>query len=97
MFIQTRNRAIEMSKGTIVNVFEEFCQGLINEQDRLISTGQFSYNQALMTHNKNYNKNAKKNPKSHNQISNTSSTITSSNASGTALVIMVMHLIMLVR
>jgi len=49
MFIQTRNMALEMSKWTLTNTFEEFWQGLINEQDRLISTGQFSSNQALMT------------------------------------------------
>ena len=70
MFIQTRNRAIEMSKWTITNTFEEFCQGLINEQDRLISTGQLSFNQALMTHNKgNYNKNSKNNHKPPTQRS----------------------------
>jgi len=57
---------------------------LINEQDRLISTVQFSSNQALMAHNKNYNKNAKKNHKSHNQGSHNTSIIPSSNASSTA-------------
>ena len=60
-------------KELLTNTFEDFCLGLINEQDRLISSGQFSSNQALMAHNKSYNKNAKKNPKSHNQVSNTSS------------------------
>ena len=39
MFIQTRNRALEMSKGATTNTFEDFCLGLINEQDRLISNG----------------------------------------------------------
>ena len=64
MFIQTRNRALELSKGTTTtNTFEDFCLGLINEQDRLISNGQFSSNQALMAHNKSYNKNARKNHK----------------------------------
>ena len=62
-----------MSKGATANTFEDFCLGLINEQDRLISNGQFSSNKALMAHNKSYNKNARKNPKSHNQVSNTSS------------------------
>ena len=73
MFIQTRNRALEMSKGATANTFEDFCLGLINEQDRLISNGQFSSNQALMAHNRSYNMNARKNPKSHNQVSHTSS------------------------
>jgi len=56
---------------------------LINEQDRLISNGQFSSNQALMAHNKSYNKNARKNLKSHYQLYNTSSpasSIASSNS-----------------
>ena len=73
MFIQTRNRALELSKGTTSNTFEDFCLGLINEQDRLLSSGQFSSNQALMAHNRSYNMNARKNPKSHNQVSHTSS------------------------
>ena len=74
MFIQTRNRALEMSKGTATNTFEDFCLGLIfNEQDRLLSSGQFSSNQALMAHNNRYSMNARKNPKSHNQVSHTSS------------------------
>lgn len=75
IFIQTRNRAIEMSKWTITTTFEEFCRGLINEQDRLISNGQFSSNQTLMAHNMTYNKN----PKSHTQGPNNSSIIASSN------------------
>ena len=46
---------------------------MINEQNKLISTGQFSSNQALMAHNNSYHKNARKNPKPHNQVSHTSS------------------------
>jgi hypothetical protein len=42
MFIQTRNRAIEMSKGSMKPSFEYFCKGLINEQERLIASGQLT-------------------------------------------------------
>jgi hypothetical protein len=66
MFIQTRHRAIEMSKGYMTPRFEYFFKGLINEQERLIASGQFNSNKALMTHNKNNpNKFFNKNPKSH--------------------------------
>jgi len=54
---------------------------LINEQYRLISTGQFSSNQVLISDNKSYNKNARKNHKSHNQVSNTSSPASSTASS----------------
>ena len=40
MFIQTTNRAIEMSKGTMKPNFEYFCKGLICEKDRLIYSRQ---------------------------------------------------------
>jgi hypothetical protein len=66
MFIQTRHRAIEMSKGSMTPSFEYFCKGLINEQEMLIASRQLTYNKALMTHNKkNPNKVFNKNPKSH--------------------------------
>jgi hypothetical protein len=39
MFIQTRNRGIKMSKGTIKPNFDEFCKGPINEQEGLIASG----------------------------------------------------------
>ena len=36
MFIQTRNRALELSQSTTKQNFDDFCKGLINEQERLI-------------------------------------------------------------
>jgi hypothetical protein len=66
MFIQTRNREIEKSQGSMKPSFEDFCKGLINEQERLIVSGQLTPNKALMAHNiKNHNKVFHKNPKSH--------------------------------
>ena len=67
MFIQTRNRAIKMSKGTHTPSFDDFCKGLINEQDKLIPSGQLCNNKALVARSKrNPNKNFK-NSKPHNQ------------------------------
>ena len=60
MFIQTRNKAIEMSEGTTKSTFDEFCKGLINEQEMLISSSQLTPNKVLMAHNN-------KNPKKHFQ------------------------------
>jgi hypothetical protein len=57
MFIQTRNIAIEMSKGTTKPNFDEFCKDLINEQERLIALGQLTSHKPVMTYN---NKNSKK-------------------------------------
>ena len=51
MFIQTRNRAIEMSKGTTQPTFGELCKELINVQVRSIVSGQSTPNKALLTHN----------------------------------------------
>ena len=59
-FIQTRNRSIEMSKGTTKPSFDEFCKGLINEKERLIASSQLTPNKSLMAHNN-------KNPKKHFQ------------------------------
>jgi hypothetical protein len=76
MFIQTWNRAIEMSNGTVKPTFEEFCKGLICEQDRLISSGQLVIGKAHLAHTKkNPYKGSHKNTKSHdastsNQTSN---------------------------
>jgi hypothetical protein len=60
MFIQTRNRAIEMSKGTLKPNFEDFCKGLICEQDRLLSSSQIVVGKAHLAHGK---KNPYKGPK----------------------------------
>lgn len=57
MFIQTRNRSNEMSKGTTKPTFDEFFKGLINEKERLIDSNQLTPNKSLMAHN---NKNPKK-------------------------------------
>ena len=57
MFIQTTNRAIEMSKGTMKPTFDEFCKSLINKRKRLIYSSQLTPNKSLMAHN---NKNPKK-------------------------------------
>jgi len=66
MFIQTTNRVIEMSKGTMKPTFEYFCKGLISEKDRLIYSRQLFKSKTLMTHNKNnLNSFFNKNPKSH--------------------------------
>jgi len=84
-----------MSKGTITNTFEEFCQCLINEQDRLFVIGQFSSNQALMVHNKgNHNKGAKKNP---NHILKDLITLLLMFLVMLLVIILVMLLVMLVR
>ena len=53
MFIQTRNRALELFQSTTKPTFDDLCKGLINEKERLIILGQVSPNKALMTHNKN--------------------------------------------
>ena len=45
-----------MSQSTTKETFEDFCKGLINEQERLIISGQLTPNKALTTHNKNHNK-----------------------------------------
>jgi hypothetical protein len=60
LFIQTRNRAIEMSKGTLKPNFEDFCKGLICEQDMLLSFGQIVFGKEHLTHGK---KNPYKGPK----------------------------------
>ena len=57
MFIETRNKSIEMSKGTTKPTLDEFCKGLIDEQEKLISSSQLTPNKSLITHN---NKNLKK-------------------------------------
>ena len=51
MFIQTRNRALELSQSTTKPAFYDFCKGLINEQERLIVSRQISPNKALIVHN----------------------------------------------
>ena len=51
MFIQTRNRALELSQSTMKPNFDVFCKGLINEQERLIVSGQLSPNKALIALN----------------------------------------------
>ena len=42
MFIQTRNGALELSQSTTKQTFDDFCKGLINEQERLIVLGQLT-------------------------------------------------------
>ena len=67
MFIDTRNKAIEMSKETMKPTFEIFCKGLTNEKDRLIASPQLSNSKALMTHSKkNFYRSSNKNSKPHN-------------------------------
>ena len=41
-----------MSRGIHKPSFECFCKSLINEQDRLIASGQLSNNKSLMGHSK---------------------------------------------
>ena len=66
MFIQTTNRAIEMSKGTMRPTFEYFCKGLICEKYILIYSHQLFKSKALMKHNKkNPNNFFNENPKAH--------------------------------
>ena len=73
MLIQTRNNAIEMYKGIMKPTFEEFCKGLINEQDRLIASSQLLNSKALMAHSKNNpNISFNKHTKPHNQGSTSS-------------------------
>ena len=36
MFIQTRNRALELSQSATKATFDDFCKGFINEQEKLI-------------------------------------------------------------
>ena len=56
MFIQTRNRALELSQSTTKKTFDDFCKGLINEQEWLIVSGQLTPNKALTALNKNHKK-----------------------------------------
>jgi len=56
MFIQTRNRALELSQSTTKQTFDDFCKGLINEQERLIVSGQLTPNKALTAPNKHHKK-----------------------------------------
>ena len=56
MFIQTRNRAVEFSQSTTKKTFDDFCKGLINEQERLIVSGQLKPNKALTSLNKHHKK-----------------------------------------
>ena len=66
MFIQTTNRVIEMSKGTMKPNFEYFCKVLISDKDRLIYSHQLFKSKALMKHNKkNPNNFFNENPKEH--------------------------------
>jgi hypothetical protein len=66
MFIQTQNRAIEMSNGSVKTTFEEFCKGLICEQDRLISSSQLVIGKAHLAHSKkNPHKGSHENTKPH--------------------------------
>lgn len=59
---------IEMSQGFMNPSFDYFCKVLINEQDRLIASGQLTNNKSLMAHNnKNSNPSFHKNPKSHTE------------------------------
>ena len=51
MFIQTRNRALELSQSNTKATFDAFCKGLINEKERLIVSRQLSPNKALIAHN----------------------------------------------
>ena len=51
MFIQTRNRALELSQSTMKPTFDYFCKGFVNEQERLIVLGQLSPNKSLIAHN----------------------------------------------
>ena len=71
MFIQTRNRDLELSRSTTKQTFDDFCKGLINEQERLIVSGQLTPNKALTALNKNH-KNFFNNAKGSNP-SNTNS------------------------
>ena len=80
MFIQNRNRAIEMSKGITKPTFDEFCKGLINEQERLIVSSQLTPNKDLMPHNNNNNPKKSFQPNTKGSGSH-SSTNNSSNAS----------------
>ena len=54
MFIQTRNRALELSQSTTKQNFDHFCKRLINEQEQLIVSGQRMPNKALTPLNKNH-------------------------------------------
>ena len=56
MFIQTRNRTPKLSQSTTKKTFDDFCKGLINEQDRLIVSGQLTPNKALTALNKHHKK-----------------------------------------
>ena len=56
MFIQTRNRALELSQSTTKQTFDDFCKGLIDEQERLIFLGQLTPNKALTALNKHHKK-----------------------------------------
>ena len=53
MFIQTRNRALELSQSTRKPSFDAFCKGLINEKERLIVSKQLSPNKSLIAYNPN--------------------------------------------
>lgn len=46
MFIQTKNRAIQMSKESMTPSYEDFCKGLTNGQERLIASEQLTPNKA---------------------------------------------------
>ena len=56
MFIQTRNRALELSQSITKQTFDDFCEGLINEEERLIVSRQFTPNKALAALNKHHKK-----------------------------------------
>ena len=56
MFIETRNIALELSQSTTKQTFDDFCKGLINEQERLIVSGQLTPNKALTALNNNHKK-----------------------------------------
>eukprot|EP00253_Pinus_taeda_P001586 PITA_01586 len=70
MFIQTRNRALELSQSTMEPTFDGLCKGLINEQERLITLGQVSPNKAPMAHNKKPTKSFKNAKGSYSHTSN---------------------------
>jgi hypothetical protein len=52
MFIQTRNKIIEMSEGTLKPNFEYFCKELICEQNNLLSQGQIVVGKVHLSHGK---------------------------------------------
>ena len=56
MFIQTRNRAIELSQITMKQTFDDFCKGFINEQETLIVSRQLTPHKALAALNKTHKK-----------------------------------------